>query len=60
MVPQVELFLGELKTPKRHIEINWPLNEMCFFLKEICSWKKSITTANSALVSLSVGELCNC
>ena len=30
MVPQVQLivlfrFLGELKTPKRHFEINWPL-----------------------------------
>ena len=29
MVPQVKLFsfvfLGELKTPKRHFEINWPL-----------------------------------
>ena len=32
MVPQVELFLfvflGELKTPERHFEINWPLEKI--------------------------------
>ena len=39
MVPQVELFsfifLGELKTPKRHFEINWPLEsrDACILTK---------------------------
>ena len=47
MVPQVELFsfvfLGELKTPKRHFEINWPLAWPHFFSSVLHTQKNTIS-----------------
>ena len=31
-------FLGELKTPKRHFEINWPLADLLYSIVVACMW----------------------
>ena len=61
-------FLGELKTPKRHFEINWPLeslfcewwkdkgNQIEVFKRPMCEWVKSFLKKPSVFVNSWVSQ----